>query len=285
MQNTGADLYKSQNRTFCVVNMIEIKDFRDFSTSNWYEKFEDIALKSILIKIPESVIEAFRLDEDVEVLLTKDCHKEFTDEVKNALNTLNNNAFVKNNWHAPIDAKMFSLGNSLKVSTLTDIVLFFTNSIIIQEDFMNVKGVDFYLVLKPYQANIHPAAEFRCIVINKILRGITPRDWPTYYSHFNEEGSQIIETLKNYFEENIKMQFSRDNYIFDVVLPYPSSPYILDFGPLNPKTNLYAFSWNEIHPLMNKDSPEMPPVFRFLESDIGIITKSEALSRFAKSQI
>lgn len=264
--------------------MIEIKDFREFSACNWYKKFEDIALKTILIDIPEAIIEKFRLEEDVEVILKEECYKEFTDKVSNALNTFNNSAFVKNNWHAPIDAKMFSLGNSLQITTLEDIIMLFTNSTIIQQDFMNEKGVKFQLVLKPYQSNIHPAAEFRCIVIDKVLRGITPRDWPTYYSHFNEDASQIINDLNIFFQSTIKMRFPRENYIFDVVHPYPNSPYIIDFGPLNPKTNLYAFNWDEIHPLMNKDSPEVAPVFRFLESDIGIITKSEALSMFAKSQ-
>lgn len=265
--------------------MIEMKDFRDFSVNNWYKTFEDIAVKVILVKIPEAIIEKFRLDEDVQCILKEQCYKEFTEEVNNALNTLNNNAFVKNNWHAPVDAKMFSLGNSLKVSSLDDIILYFTNSVIIQEDFMNVNGVDFYLALKPYNSNIHPAAEFRCIVINNVLRGITPRDWPTYYAHFNEEGSQIIDDLNNFFQENIQKRFLRRTYIFDVIFSYTGSPYIIDFAPLNSKTNLYAFTWNEIHPLINKDSPMVAPVFRFLESDIGIMSKSDALSRFSKSQM
>lgn len=40
--------------------------------------------------------------------------------------------------------------------------------------------------------------------------------------------------------------------IFDVVLSYPNIPVLLDFGILNSKTNLHAFSWNEISPLLNK---------------------------------
>lgn len=265
--------------------MIEITDFRDFSIANWYNKFEDVALKSILIEIPDAIIEKFRLDEDVEELIKEECLKEFVNKVKNALNLLDNKAFVKNDWHAPVDAKMFSLGNSLQVSSLDDIIVYFTNSTIIQEDFMNIKGLSFHLVLKPFKENIHPATEFRCIVINSVLRGITPRDWPTYYGHFNEEGSKLIEDLNNFFQDNIKTRFVRKNYVFDVVFSYHNSPYILDFGPLNSKTNLYAFSWKEIHPLMNRDSPEVAPVFRFLESDIGIMTKAEALSRFTKSQV
>lgn len=40
--------------------------------------------------------------------------------------------------------------------------------------------------------------------------------------------------------------------IFDVIMSYPDKPCILDFGSLNNKTNLYAFSWKEILPLLNK---------------------------------
>lgn len=264
--------------------MIELTDLRDFSICNWYEKFDDVTIQTILIDIPEAIIEAFRIDANVEELFREDCHKGFIEEVSNALNTLNRTAFVKNNWHAPVDAKMFSLGNSLQVTSIDDIIMYFTNSTIIQEDFINAKGMTFHLALKPFKPNIHPAAEFRCIVVNNVLRGITPRDWPTYYAHFHEEGPQIIENLNTFFNEKIKMRFFRKNYVFDTVLQYPNSPYIIDFSPLNSKTILYAFNWNEIHPLMTKTSTDVAPVFRFLENDIGIMTKLDALNRFAKSQ-
>ncbi|KAG5877480.1 hypothetical protein JTB14_029986 [Gonioctena quinquepunctata] len=132
--------------------------------------------------------------------------------------------------------------------------------------------------------SIHPAAEFRCIVVNNSLRGITPRDWPTYYAHFKEEGPRIIEDLTNFYNENIRLKFSRKSFIFDVVLQYPDGISIMDFGPLNSKTNLYAFSWKEILPLMSKEVPEdIAPVFRYLESDIGIMTKASALNKFSNN--
>lgn len=66
---------------------------------------------------------------------------------------------------------MFSVGNTLKAENMDDIKLFFTTSSIIQEDFSNVKGISFCLVLRKW-ISIHPAAEFRCIVINNVLRGM-----------------------------------------------------------------------------------------------------------------
>lgn len=126
---------------------------------------------------------------------------------------------------------MFSFGNALKAQNVDDIALFFKTSSIIQQDLVNVKGVSFCLVLRKW-INIHPAAEFRCIVVNNVLRGtnvwntckfylfiyiyigITPRDWPTFYAHFKEEGAGIIETLLRFFGEHIKGKFPRKHCRF-----------------------------------------------------------------------
>ncbi|KAJ8982341.1 hypothetical protein NQ317_009457 [Molorchus minor] len=219
--------------------MLEIQDFRDFSISNWYRIFENITQKTFIIELPHELPETLLSDENE--VTSGDLPTDFQENLKNALNALDKNAFVKNNWHAPTDARMFSFGNMLKVNNLEDILMYFTTSGIIQEDFCNIKGLPFCLALRKW-INIHPAAEFRCIVINNVLRGITPRDWPTYYAHYKEEGPKIIEDLSNFYNENIKLKFPRSNYTFDVIL--------------------------------SKNVPDdIAPVFRYLESDIGIMTR------------
>lgn len=40
--------------------------------------------------------------------------------------------------------------------------------------------------------------------------------------------------------------------IFDVIMPKPDEILLVDFGPLNQKTKLYAFNWKEIQPIMKK---------------------------------
>lgn len=271
--------------------MLETQDWKDFSIDSWYEKFQHIAIKTLILEIPADILSKFQYEEaseisddeetlDEEVVLPN----EFKEKLKNALNCLGKTVFVKNNWHAPMDAKMFSVGNTLKAQNIDDIILYFTTSTIIQEDFSNVKAIPFCIALRKWIC-IHPAAEFRCIVINNILRGITPRDWPTFYNHYKEEGQEIIEKLQKFFTENVKEKFIRKNYTFDVVLSYPDQPVVLDFGPLNTKTNLYAFSWKEIGPLLNKEVPaEVAPVFRYLESDIGIMTRADALRKIRVSE-
>ncbi|CAH1109391.1 unnamed protein product [Psylliodes chrysocephalus] len=267
--------------------MLEIQDFRDFSIKNWYDNFKNVTLQTIILELPDQLLKRIQSDQiedsDDENETNDEVPLEFIQEFKNALNTLGNNAFVKNNWHAPVDARMFSFGHLLKVVTLEDVITYFSSSGKIQDDFSNSKGVTFCLALRKW-ISIHPAAEFRCIVINNTLRGITPRDWPTFYAHFKEEGPHIIEELTKFYNDNIKIKFYRKNYIFDVVFQYPENPYIIDFESLNSKTNLYAFSWKEIQPLISKETPEnIAPVFRYLENDVGIMTRADALSTFAKS--
>lgn len=63
-----------------------------------------------------------------------------------------------------------SCGNTLKVTNLSELILYLNASDIIINDF-NCKDTKFCIALKPWM-NIHPASEFRCIVINKILRGM-----------------------------------------------------------------------------------------------------------------
>ncbi|KAJ8921467.1 hypothetical protein NQ315_003085 [Exocentrus adspersus] len=268
--------------------MLETKDLIDFSINNWYEKFKHITLETILIDIPDHFFKKLVCADEDEDETNSDPveeNAEFEDKLKNAINSLDKNVFVKNNWHAPVDARVFSFGNTLKASNIDDIVLYFTTSTIIQEDFTSIKGVPFCLALRKW-LSIHPAAEFRCIVINNVLRGITPRDWPTFYAHFKEEGPEIIDRLTNFYNEKIKSKFPRKNYVVDIVLSYPDEPFVLDFGALNGKTNLYAFTWKEIQPLMRKECPEdVAPVFRYLETDIGIMTRADALSKFARSQM
>lgn len=68
------------------------------------------------------------------------------------------------------DAKFISFGNTLKVSSLDDVILYLNASDIVMNDF-NVKDINFCIALRPW-INIHPATEFRCIVVKNVLRGM-----------------------------------------------------------------------------------------------------------------
>lgn len=77
-------------------------------------------------------------------------------------------------------------------------------------------------------------------------------------------------------------------------MPTENEMLLVDFGPLNAKTELYAFKWSEIKPIIQKvkffisfffvhcvsnfllqnSTNDVVPVFRYLESDLGILTPS-----------
>lgn len=256
--------------------MLETQHLKDFSIATWYEQFKDITLKAIIIELAPELLCKFRSD-DYETEAEEICSTDYINQLNDALKTLNNDAFVKNNWHAPIDARFMSFGNTLKVTNISELILYFTSSDIVMNDFENKNFDSYCIVLRPWM-NIHPASEFRCIVVNNVLRGISPRDWLTYYEHYAVEGPDIIHKISNFFKENIYNKFPKTTYIFDIFMTFPDSITLLDFGPLTSKTNLYAFNWREIQSIMSKGSTEeVAPVFRYLESDIGIMTRADAL--------
>lgn len=65
---------------------------------------------------------------------------------------------------------MFSMGYELKATNLNDMILYLSTSVRVSDDFTANKNGTFHIVMKPW-INIHPASEFRCIVINNVLRG------------------------------------------------------------------------------------------------------------------
>lgn len=78
---------------------------------------------------------------------------------------------------------------------------------------------------------------------------------------------------------------------FDLIMAAENELLLLDFGPLTSKTNYHAFKWSEIQDVIKKvsgnevacslnsfylqnSSDEVMPVFRYLESNVGILTPS-----------
>lgn len=58
----------------------------------------------------------------------------------------------------------------MKVNSIEDILLYLSVSDTIVDDFSTDISIPFCIALKPW-ISIHPASEFRCIVVNNVLRG------------------------------------------------------------------------------------------------------------------
>lgn len=67
---------------------------------SWYDQFKSITLKTIIINLAPELLEKFR-KEDFESEIEDICNVDYVNQIKNAIQSLNNDAFVKNNWHAP----------------------------------------------------------------------------------------------------------------------------------------------------------------------------------------
>lgn len=133
---------------------------------------------------------------------------DFSEELKNNLELLDNSAFVKTNWHAPQDAIWITAGQTLKCTNFTDIYQLIKASVIFRNDFntTDIEQKDQHIVLRKYR-DIHPGTEFRCFVKEKRLIAISPRDWPEYHEHIVMENHQIISTICDMFKDSIKNKF------------------------------------------------------------------------------
>lgn len=93
--------------------MQEATDFKDFSITSWYEDFEHVTLKSIILELSDEALkwcqhqEVPDDSEEEDSVEEETClPQEFKDKLKNAFNTLGKIVFVKNNWHAPVVGKV-----------------------------------------------------------------------------------------------------------------------------------------------------------------------------------
>ncbi|GLV43290.1 hypothetical protein CBL_14032 [Carabus blaptoides fortunei] len=247
-------------------------DLKLFSISNWYDLFHAHIPKTIIINIPLDVLELLK-DDDTDITSVEDNASviNFSSDLNRGIVAVGGTAFLKNNWHAPQDASMFSLGHLLKVTNPKEALLFLCCSEIICADFARNSDISFCVALRPWM-DLHPATEMRCIVVHNTLVGITPRDWPRYFSHFEKECDNIIKETHDFFTENID-KFPAKHYIFDIVLN--EKVILWDFGPLNNTTELYAFDWDEIKKLIENEPKDVPPVFRYVAEETLVLQQTK----------
>lgn len=109
------------------------------------------------------------------------------------------------------------LGNDLNVTNSEELLSVMFYSDILLKDFENTAYKDYCISVRKW-INIHPASEFRCLVINDILWGITPRDWPTFYGHYVQDGQNIISSISTFFKNHIQKKFNRKTCKFLTLL-------------------------------------------------------------------
>lgn len=79
----------------------ETRDLRQFSINEWYNQFSDITIKTILFEMDKELLDRLQ-DDGCDANVESICSPEYVNQLKNAICEFNNEAFVKNNWHAPV---------------------------------------------------------------------------------------------------------------------------------------------------------------------------------------
>ncbi|XP_076447545.1 translation initiation factor eIF2 assembly protein-like isoform X1 [Babylonia areolata] len=144
---------------------MKVEDVMRCSFSTWYETFEDVTLKSIILPIPKEFLDYLHADsvvlpegshqgaysssipddsedeEAVDWTSSADCKEAkmpdcagFLQQVDTAIRQLGGTVFPKLNWSSPQDASWVSLNNSLQCCHASDVCLLLKSSNFIAHD-------------------------------------------------------------------------------------------------------------------------------------------------------
>uniref|UniRef100_A0A8C1IBJ1 Translation initiation factor eIF2 assembly protein n=1 Tax=Cyprinus carpio TaxID=7962 RepID=A0A8C1IBJ1_CYPCA len=241
--------------------------------SVWYPLFKKHTIKSLILPIPQNVIDYLLDDgtlvvsgssqtqinhsdsdeEDVQwtddettTAVTAPEFPEFNIKVQEAINVLGGCVFPKLNWSAPRDANWIALNSSLQCQSLSDIFLLFKSSDFITHDltqpFLHCSDdspdptINYELVLRKWSELI-PGAEFRCFV---------------------KENKVIV--------------------VLDVYRDSSGRVWLIDFNPFGEVTDSLLFTWEELtsgkHLTASQTQEDTTlqdgPAFRYTTSEVTV---------------
>lgn len=185
--------------------------------------------------------------------------EEFSNHIKEAINSLGGSVFPKLNWTAPKDAAWMSYTNSLKCCFPDEIYLLLKSSNLLYRDLTQpfqdcvdessgpIGGAAAPVLVLQRWREFNPSCEFRCFVRNKRFVGLCPRDVSQHYECLGVERSSIVADVKSFWRENVENRFPLHSYVFDVVRLSKDRVLLLDFAPLHQsRTNSLLFEWDEL---------------------------------------
>uniref|UniRef100_A0A8C3AJC5 Translation initiation factor eIF2 assembly protein n=1 Tax=Cyclopterus lumpus TaxID=8103 RepID=A0A8C3AJC5_CYCLU len=242
--------------------------------SVWYPIFKQHTIKSLILPLPQNVIE-YLLDDGTLVVsgslmstftlrpydettstVTAPEFPEFTSKVLEAINALGGRVFPKLNWSAPRDANWIALNSSLQCDSLSDIFLLFKSSDFITHDLTQPflvcsdqdspdPVVNYELVLRKWSELI-PGGEFRCFVKENKLIAISQRDYTQHYQHLLKQEEHILHAVQEFFSQHIQYKFLDEDFVFDVYRDSQGRVWLIDVNPFGEVTESLLFSWEEL---------------------------------------
>jgi hypothetical protein len=287
---------------------MKVEEVLQCSFPLWYHNFEKVTFKSVVIPLPQEVL-SYLLEND-QLVLPKECNDdnydgleddyedfgdvdwtkddevspeieqksfpEFSRRVKDIIEDLGGEVFIKLNWSCPKDAAWVSLNNSLKCTTLSQVYLLLKSSDFISHDLTfpfsdcsdegeEVVSVPYSLVLRKW-AEINPSTEWRCFVKQGQLIAISQRDTSSYYQHIEKDEASIKQDILSFFREQILDQFPLSSYAFDVTRPGKDKVTLVDINPFGVTTDPLLYDWPDLFNWSNSDGMEL----RYIRESMGV---------------
>ena len=299
------------------------------SFNKWYDSFSKVTFLSKILPLPVEVVRYLKSDNGIVLPIECDNDKQHQNErdewgeetessnlgndtnegvlerpsfpafalaVRAAISELGGAVLPKLNWSAPRDASWIGLANSLRCTTLSDIMLLLKSSEFIIHDLTQpYKDCDdndnaikeetsYILVLRRWSNTINPGSEYRCFVKHRRLIAVCQRDTTQHYKHIKDERDSIKRDIQTFFDEYIACKLrdsSAENdifslsphtdFVFDIIRKRKDVVRLLDFNPFGPTTDSLLFEWEELnseHAI--HDINEISFQFRYVENDAGI---------------
>ncbi|XP_036373889.1 cell division cycle protein 123 homolog [Megalops cyprinoides] len=277
--------------------------------SVWYPIFKKHTIKSLILPLPQNVIEYLLddgtlvvpestqqpatncndsdLEEDIQwsddettTTVTAPEFPEFTSKVQEAINALGGRVFPKLNWSSPRDANWIALNSSLQCHSLSDVFLLFKSSDFITHDLTQPfllcnddspdPEISFELVLRKWSELI-PGGEFRCFVKENKLIGISQRDYTQYYQHISKQKDDICRAIHDFFRDHIQYKFLDEDFVLDVYRDSEGRVWVIDLNPFGEVTDSLLFTWEELTNQVERDPDQQDgPVFRYTTSEVTV---------------
>uniref|UniRef100_A0A674MEZ3 Translation initiation factor eIF2 assembly protein n=1 Tax=Takifugu rubripes TaxID=31033 RepID=A0A674MEZ3_TAKRU len=267
--------------------------------SVWYPIFKKHTIKSLILPLPQNVIDYLlddgtlvvagsdhdtqthsnsdlngdlNAEEDIQwsddettTTVTAPEFPEFSSHVLEAINALGGSVFPKLNWSAPRDANWIALNSSLQCHSLSDIFLLFKTSDSSGRRF----NLYLCLVLRKWSELI-PGGEFRCFVKENKLIAVSQRDYTQYYQHILKQEEQICQAVEAFFSQHIQYNFLDEDFVFDVYRDSQGRVWLIDLNPFGEVTDSLLFSWEELTSGDLTQQQQEGPAFRYATSEVTV---------------
>uniref|UniRef100_A0A3Q3J7U9 Translation initiation factor eIF2 assembly protein n=1 Tax=Monopterus albus TaxID=43700 RepID=A0A3Q3J7U9_MONAL len=272
--------------------------------SVWYPIFRIHTIKSVILPLPQNVIDYLLddgtlvvsgryapppthththshtltltwSDDEATATVTAPEFPEFTSKVLEAINALGGHVFPKLNWSAPRDANWIALNSSLQCHSLSDIFLLFkifTNTHTHTQtpvDFITCVILCPQLVLRKWSELI-PGGEFRCFVKENKLIAISQRDYTQFYQHILMQDGQICQAIQDFFSQHIQYNFLDEDFVFDIYRDSQGRVWLIDLNPFGEVTDSLLFSWEELTSGGEITQHQESPAFRYTKSEVTV---------------